>query len=78
MSKDGKIHTQSIGLHPYHKDRMLAVDTGTALMLKQLDTMGVEGYILPAPMITKGLSRTAAKIAYRRELSSGATTDELG
>lgn len=77
MSKDSKIHTKSIGLHPFLKDMMLAVDTGSELLLKQLDTMGVGGYILPAPMVTKGLSRTAAKIAYRKELSVATTDEEM-
>lgn len=72
---DGKIHTQSIAIqYPLWLNKESSMKATidhakTELLLHQLDTIGINGYELPAPMITTGLTRQEAKLAYKQELS---------
>jgi len=71
--KDNKIHTQSIAKHPALPplgEKLTKIDAQGEMALRQLDCMGIGGYILPAPMMTFGLTRIEAKQALHRELAS--------
>lgn len=72
---DKRIHTRSIAIqYPlWGKERskkMTILHANTELLLQQLETMGVEGYVLPAPMMTVGLSRLESKRAYIKEIEA--------
>ena len=74
LGNDNKIHTQSIAVqYPGWVDKtgsakMTLIYAKTELLIHQIDCWGVEGQVLPQPMMTTGLTRDEAKQSYQNEL----------
>jgi len=66
LGNNDRIHTQSIHLNPRFP-MLVKVDANAELLLKQLDFMG--GDIKSMPIMTMGLTREQARLAFQSELS---------
>ena len=74
LGSDDKIHTQSIAIqYPlWGRDasmKQTIIHARTELLFHQMDCWGVKGQVLPMPMMTTGLTRAQARLAYLDELS---------